>query len=77
MSKTAHKQSIPKVARFDLSIGINAETWRLLKSQSMSDDELAQHLKSDVESAVSKYEGYHSLIDSRSGVVDITLTKYY
>lgn len=71
------QESTPQAARFDLSVGIYAENWRLLKSQSVSDEEIQQHLMHDIEVALQNYQGYHSLINKSVPLVDISLTKYY
>lgn len=70
----------PKVARFDLSVGIDTEMWNLLKDSGvshMTEKQLEENVIDDIRAAITQYRGYHSLIDKDSGVVDITLTKYY
>ncbi len=74
--ETTEKEIAPKVARFDLSVGISEEMWQYLKSQHASDKDMEKHIINDIEAAISQYKGYHNMLGV-SGVVDITLTKYY
>lgn len=73
--KNTTKENPPKAARFEISVGINQELWeRIKKHTTYSDTDMEQHLKDDLSAAISRYEGYHKLIE---GVVEVNLIKLY
>ncbi len=74
-TKQATTEAPPVVACLEISVGINPDTWRQLESNHMSNTEIENHLITDIKCAISRYDGYHNLLDG--GVPDISLTKYY
>jgi hypothetical protein len=78
ITENTKPQAPPKSARFQLVVNVDTENWDMLKHlYHYTDEKLAGHLTSDIECALSQYEGYHNLISKDEPVESITLEKYY